>query len=59
MGANVEDRGMKEECTPLMEVSIMGYTEIVKLFLAHGADPNAKTMNGEHIGRYCFVESKI
>ena len=46
MRANVEDRGMKGDCTPLMEASSSGHYEIVKLLLSHGADVNAQSSSG-------------
>lgn len=36
MHSNVEDRGIKNDCTPLMEAAQQGHNEIVKLLLAHG-----------------------
>ena len=36
MRANVEDRGMKGDCTPLMEAASAGHTDIVRLLIAHG-----------------------
>ena len=30
MRANVEDRGMKGDCTPLMEAASAGHTDIVR-----------------------------
>lgn len=46
MRANVEDRGMKGDCTPLMEAASAGHVEIVKLLLAHNADVNAQSSSG-------------
>ncbi|XP_078658641.1 ankyrin repeat domain-containing protein 17-like isoform X8 [Branchiostoma floridae x Branchiostoma belcheri] len=43
MHANVEDRGLKGDCTPLMEAASGGYTDIVKLLIAHGADVNSRS----------------
>eukprot|EP00092_Neocalanus_flemingeri_P106095 GFUD01136081.1.p1 GENE.GFUD01136081.1~~GFUD01136081.1.p1 ORF type:complete len:2869 (+),score=812.68 GFUD01136081.1:304-8910(+) len=46
MRANVEDRGMKGDCTPLMEAASAGHTDIVRLLIAHGADVNAQSSSG-------------
>ncbi|XP_077999520.1 ankyrin repeat domain-containing protein 17-like isoform X2 [Glandiceps talaboti] len=46
MHANVEDRGIKGDCTPLMEASSGGYCDIIRLLLAHGADVNAQSSTG-------------
>ncbi|CAG9861269.1 unnamed protein product [Phyllotreta striolata] len=46
MHANVEDRGMKGECTPLMEAASAGHLDIVRLLVAHGADVNAQSTSG-------------
>ena len=55
MRANVEDRGMKGDCTPLMEAASAGHTDIVRLLIAHGADVNAQSrhniLNIDGIGR--------
>lgn len=47
MKANVEDRGIKGDCTPLMEAASGGYVDIVKLLIAHGADVNAQSSAGK------------
>ena len=47
MRANVEDRGIKGDCTPLMEAASAGHVDIVKLLIAHGADVNAQSSSGE------------
>lgn len=46
MRANVEDRGVKGDCTPLMEAASAGHTDIVRLLIAHGADVNAQSSSG-------------
>lgn len=46
MHANVEDRGIKGECTPLMEAASAGHLDIVRLLIAHGADVNAQSTSG-------------
>lgn len=47
MKANVEDRGVKGDCTPLMEAASGGCVDIVKLLINHGADVNAQSSAGE------------
>lgn len=59
MEANVEDRGIKGDCTPLMEAASAGFVEIVRLLIAHGADVNAQSSSGEYrreefLGRYIY-----
>jgi len=46
MRANVEDRGVKGDCTPLMEAASAGNADIVRLLLEHGADVNAQSSSG-------------
>ncbi|KAL6268769.1 hypothetical protein P5V15_001894 [Pogonomyrmex californicus] len=46
MNANVEDRGIKGDCTPLMEAASAGHVDIVTLLIAHGADVNAQSTSG-------------
>ena len=46
MRANVEDRGMKGDCTPLMEAASAGHLDIVNLLIARGADVNAQLSSG-------------
>ena len=55
MRANVEDRGMKGDCTPLMEAASAGHLDIVNLLIAHEADVNAQSSSGTssiHATRY-------
>lgn len=47
MHANVEDRGIKGDCTPLMEAASAGHADIVRLLVAHGADVNAHSSSGK------------
>lgn len=61
MHANVEDRGIKGECTPLMEAASSGHIDIVRLLVAHGADVNAQSSSGMptyNIEFYVFSNSK-
>ncbi|XP_011496279.1 PREDICTED: ankyrin repeat and KH domain-containing protein 1-like [Ceratosolen solmsi marchali] len=46
MNANIEDRGIKGDCTPLMEAASAGHVDIVSLLIAHGADVNAHSTSG-------------
>lgn len=46
MHASVEDRGIKGDCTPLMEAASAGHVDIVRLLVAHGADVNAVSGSG-------------
>ena len=46
MRANVEDRGIKGDCTPLMEAASGGYVDIVKLLIGNAADVNAQSSAG-------------
>lgn len=55
MKANVEDRGIKGDCTPLMEAASGGYVDIVKLLIAHGADVNAQSSAGMENLHNCNV----
>ena len=61
MRANVEDRGMKGDCTPLMEAASAGHTEIVKLLLTHNAEVNAQSSSGNYptIMSYCVLRYSI
>lgn len=59
MRANVEDRGLKGDCTPLMEAASAGHVDIVKLLLAHRAEVNAQSQAGEYLQLYwlqCFMQ---
>lgn len=46
MSAQVEDRGQKNDCTPLMEAASAGHIDIIELLLKHGADVNAQSSTG-------------
>lgn len=46
MRANVEDRGRKGDCTPLMEAASSGYAHITQLLISYDADVNAQSSAG-------------
>lgn len=46
MSAQVEDRGQKNDCTPLMEAASAGHIDIIDLLIRHGADVNAQSSTG-------------
>lgn len=46
MNANVDDRGSKGDCTPLMEASSGGFIDIVRLLMESGSDMNAQSQAG-------------
>lgn len=46
MSAQVEDRGQKNDCTPLMEAASAGHVDIIALLLKHDADVNAQSSTG-------------
>ncbi|XP_055679921.1 ankyrin repeat and KH domain-containing protein mask isoform X9 [Lutzomyia longipalpis] len=50
MSAQVEDRGQKNDCTPLMEAASAGHVDIIKLLISHGADVNAQSSTVTPIG---------
>ena len=52
MRANVEDRGMKGDCTPLMEAASAGHTDIVRYKITHdrGCRDSCPTKEGEGEG---------
>lgn len=55
MNANVEDRGIKGDCTPLMEAASAGHVDIVRLLIAHNADVNAQSSSGKScFSVYCM-----
>lgn len=49
MSAGVEDRGIKGDCTPLMEAASAGHADIVRLLIDNGADVNAQSSTGMRI----------
>ena len=57
MHANVEDRGIKGDCTPLMEAASAGHVDIVRLLIAHGADVNAQSSSGTSFFGGCCCSS--
>lgn len=46
MSAQVEDRGQKNDCTPLMEAASAGHVDIIHLLISHNADVNAQSSTG-------------
>lgn len=46
MSAQVEDRGQKNDCTPLMEAASAGHVDIIRLLISHNADVNALSSTG-------------
>lgn len=46
MRTNIEDRGCKGDCTPLMEASSAGHLDIVRMLISHGAKVNAQSSTG-------------
>jgi ankyrin repeat domain-containing protein 17 len=46
INANVEDKGHKNETTPLMEACANGHKQIVQLLLKHNANINAQSARG-------------
>lgn len=56
MHANVEDRGIKGDITPLMAAANGGHVKIVKLLLAHKADVNAQSSTGYAYFFFSFVK---
>lgn len=46
MSAQVEDRGQKNDCTPLMEAASAGHVDIIHLLMSHHADVNAQSSTG-------------
>jgi len=52
MKANIEDKGVKGDCTPLMEAANAGYVDIIQLLIANGADVNAKSTAGTAHGNF-------
>lgn len=46
MSAQVEDRGQKNDCTPLMEAASAGHVDVIKLLISHNADINAQSSTG-------------
>lgn len=54
MHANVEDRGIKGDITPLMAAANGGHVEIVKLLLAHDADVNSQSSTGTPFYKFSF-----
>ena len=67
MRANVEDRGIKGDCTPLMEAASGGFVDIAKLLIAYDADVNAQSSAGKvplalgfpSVSQCIFISSEI
>jgi ankyrin repeat protein len=59
MHANVEDRGIKGDITPLMAAANGGHVKIVKLLLAHKADVNAQSSTGHAYFFFILTNSSI
>ena len=57
MRANVEDRGIKGDCTPLMEAASGGYVDIVSLLIQHGADVKAQSSAGGSYDAHFWLAS--
>jgi len=55
INANVEDKGHKNESTPLMEACANGHRQIVQLLLKHGANVNAQSACG-NTPLHCAVQ---
>jgi len=55
INANVEDKGHKNESTPLMEACANGHKQIVQLLLKHGANVNAQSACG-NTPLHCAVQ---
>lgn len=47
MNAHVEDRGQKNDTTPLMEAASAGHVDIIRLLINHGAEVNALSSTGK------------
>ncbi|KAK4467524.1 hypothetical protein MN116_008911 [Schistosoma mekongi] len=59
LGADPNFRGKKSECTPLMESAIVGYTDIVKLLLEHGACVDHKSSTGNTALHYAAASGHL
>lgn len=59
MHANVEDRGIKGDITPLMAAASGGYVDIVKLLLVHGADVNAQSSTGKNLSSLTIISLSL
>ncbi|XP_033101464.1 ankyrin repeat domain-containing protein 17-like [Anneissia japonica] len=46
MNAAIEDRGLKGDCTPLMEAASGGHVDVVRLLIEYGAHVNSKSQTG-------------
>jgi len=59
MSAGVEDRGIKGDCTPLMEAASAGHADIVRLLIDNGADVNAQSSTGKKIDSKTPINSNL
>ncbi|CAH8634846.1 unnamed protein product [Schistosoma intercalatum] len=58
-GSDPNFRGKKVECTPLMEAASVGYTDIVKLLLEHGACVGQKSNTGNTALHYAATSGHL
>ncbi|CAH8672524.1 unnamed protein product [Schistosoma rodhaini] len=58
-GSDPNFRGKKVECTPLMEAASVGYTDIVKLLLEHGACVAQKSNTGNTALHYAATSGHL
>nr|XP_045584457.1 ankyrin repeat domain-containing protein 17-like [Procambarus clarkii] len=59
MHANVDDRGINGDCSPLIEGVYAGHIEIVKLLIAHNTDVNAQSSLGSTALMYACARGHI
>lgn len=59
MQAQVEDRGQKNDCTPLMEAASAGHVEIIRLLIQHNADVNAQSSTGNTPLMYACAAGRV
>jgi ankyrin repeat protein len=59
INANVEDKGHKNETTPLMEACANGHKQIVQLLLRHKANVNAQSACGNTPLHYAVQHNHI
>ena len=49
---SVDERGPKNDLTPLMEAVINGHEDCAKVLIEHGANVNAQSENGKSCIQY-------